>query len=219
MLKRFVTRMKIESSVQSLFWEPIKGSRVKINGSRMRGYNLTFQPRTLFAVQKSWSQSQTLQQAKYRWLPLEYRTCYTIVEASSVREDFRKVHTWGEYVRNQTRSAGKKAMGLKPWWHFDVLKTIVVKVVCQFWLLCREREFNFSLSTKACPVVYWNEYRTSFTLSLIDVPKYISVINLTWEPIDGLVAVGVHEQYRDWLTQTYCRPFSCSCYYGYENTW
>ena len=59
---------------------------LKIQKSRTRGCNLTFDPwklsgrerqkgkikrsNTLFADQKAWSRSQTLQQATYKWLPL-----------------------------------------------------------------------------------------------------------------------------------------------------
>ena len=44
-VETFVTGIKIESSDQSLFWEPIKGSRWPPNcGSRMCGCNLTFDP-------------------------------------------------------------------------------------------------------------------------------------------------------------------------------
>ena len=57
----------------------------KIKKSRTRGCNMTFDPwklsdrerqgtikrsNTLFADQKAWSRSQTLQQATYKWLPL-----------------------------------------------------------------------------------------------------------------------------------------------------
>ena len=90
-VEAFVTRIKIEPSDQSPFWELIKGSRsppncknqriknawlqfdllvVKKKFNQSRGFEGTIkQSSTLFGDQQSWSHSQMLQQATYKWPP------------------------------------------------------------------------------------------------------------------------------------------------------
>ena len=96
---------QIESSDQSPFWEPIKGSRlppncdnqmiknhesnstIKIKQSRAFEGMIKWSS-TLFADQRSWSRSQTLQQATYKWLPLVHWhdpiTCFPIKKPQKV---------------------------------------------------------------------------------------------------------------------------------------
>ena len=86
-VEAFATRIKIQSSDQSPFWEPIKGSRLPPNCDNQmiknRDSDSTFKIKqsrafegmikwssTLFAYQRSWSWSQMLQQATYSDYPL-----------------------------------------------------------------------------------------------------------------------------------------------------
>ena len=78
----------------------------------------------------------------------------------SLCEDFKKVHTGDERMRKSTRSAGKKAITSHG-------SETLVTFYCAQEHCCegsvsilasvsRKKLGTVSLSTKACPVVYWN---------------------------------------------------------------